>query len=233
MSAVVENIQRVIQKITMSHRQLYLIQCWIKYLLDRTIAGLTLILLTPFLILAYIMVRIFMGYPAFFTQERVGHRAKAFTCYKFRTMTNARSINGQLLSDEYRLTRFGRLLRRLKIDELPQLWNIFTGDMSFVGPRPTLPDQVSKYDAYSLQRLAVKPGLTGWAQVNGNIQLSWSDRIHLDIWYISHWSIWLDCKILFKTFSVIIWGEHPSEKALEAAKQSLPLEKTDISSNLF
>ncbi len=202
---------------TMSHHRFHLIQRRIKCVLDQITAGLILILLTPLLVLVYILVQIFMGSPAFFTQERVGHRAKVFTCYKFRTMTDAHSSDGQLLSDEARLTAFGQLLRRLKIDELPQLWNICTGDMSFVGPRPTLPAQVSKYDAYSLQRLAVKPGLTGWAQVSGNIQLSWSDRIHLDVWYINHWSIWLDFKILFKTLGVVIWGERPSEKALQEA----------------
>ena len=158
-----------------------------------------------------------MGSPIFFTQERAGYLGKTFTCYKFRTMTDAKDKNGQLLPDADRITALGRLFRRLKIDELPQLWNIFTGDMSFVGPRPTLPSQVTHYDAYAKQRLTVTPGLTGWAQVNGNIQLSWPDRIHLDIWYVEHWSLWLDFAILFKTLGVVIWGEQSSQKALDRA----------------
>lgn len=194
-----------------------LIQRKLKSLADRLFAGLILALLFPLLAVVYLLVRAFMGTPVFFTQTRAGYRGRVFTCYKFRTMTDARSLNGQLLPDEARLTRFGKLLRRLKIDELPQLWNIAAGDMSFVGPRPTLPVQVESYDTYARQRLKVKPGLTGWAQVNGNIQLSWPDRIHLDVWYINHRSLWLDLVILFKTLGVVIWGEHSSEKALRVA----------------
>ena len=193
------------------------IQYWIKYSFDRAVSGLVLFLLLPLLVVVAVLVRIFMGAPIFFTQERAGYQGRPFVCYKFRTMTDARDASGRLLSDTDRLTGIGKLFRRLKVDELPQLWNIFSGDMSFVGPRPTLPVQVENYDAYARQRLAVIPGLTGWAQVNGNIQLSWPDRIHLDVWYVKHWSLWLDFVILFKTLGVVIWGEHSSPKALDIA----------------
>lgn len=192
-------------------------QFWIKAGLDRAISGVVLLLLLPVLLLVAVLVRVFMGAPIFFTQERAGYKGQTFICYKFRTMTNATGTDGQLLPDADRLTGLGKLFRRLKVDELPQIWNIFMGDMSFVGPRPTLPMQVASYDAYSWQRLTVTPGLTGWAQVNGNIRLSWPDRIHLDVWYVKHWSLWLDLVILFKTLGVVIWGEHSSPKALDIA----------------
>lgn len=204
-------------------------QRWIKFLLDRLLSGLALLLLAPLLLVVYGLVRVFMGSPVLFRQERAGQWGDRFICYKYRTMTQACSSDGQLLSDEQRLTAFGRLLRRLKIDELPQLWNIFRGDMSFVGPRPTLGDQVDAYDSYEKQRLTVKPGLTGWVQVNGGVRLSWPDRIHLDIWYIQRWSLWLDLLILVRTLGVIIWGEQPSAKALEIALKKTT-ERTTVSS---
>ena len=196
-------------------------QYWVKYGFDRAVAGLVLLLLLPIFLVVAVLVRVFMGAPIFFTQERAGFQGQTFVCYKFRTMTDARDTSGRLLPDADRLTGLGKLFRRLKVDELPQLWNIFAGDMSFVGPRPTLPVQVANYDAYARQRLTVTPGLTGWAQVNGNIQLSWPDRIHLDVWYVKHWSLWLDFVILFKTLGVVLWGEQwgeqSSPKALDMA----------------
>jgi lipopolysaccharide/colanic/teichoic acid biosynthesis glycosyltransferase len=190
----------------------------IKYALDRLVAAVALLLLLPLFLLSAIAVFLFLGKPILFTQTRAGADGKIFQIYKFRSMTDARDERGNLLPDEQRLPVFGKFLRRVKIDELPQLWNVFKGDLSFVGPRPTLPEQVEKYDNFQKRRLSVTPGISGWAQVNGNIQLTWAERIYLDVWYIDHWSLWLDFLILIKTFGVIIGGERPTEKALEEAK---------------
>ena len=191
---------------------------FIKYLLDRIIAAIALLLLSPLLLLTAIVIYLRMGRPIIFSQTRAGQQNHIFTIYKFRTMTDERDEEGNLLPDEQRLIPLGQLLRRVKIDELLQLWNVVTGDISFVGPRPTLPEQVEDYDNFQRRRLTVLPGITGWAQVHGNIQLTWPERIFLDVWYIDHWSLWLDLVILIKTIGVVIWGEHPVEKKLEEAK---------------
>jgi lipopolysaccharide/colanic/teichoic acid biosynthesis glycosyltransferase len=189
-----------------------------KHISDRLMAAIALIILSPLLLVTAIGVYFFLGKPIFFSQIRAGKHSTIFKIYKFRTMTDAKDEKGNLLSDEERLTTFGKFLRRVKIDELPQLWNVVKGDLSFVGPRPTLLEQVEKYNDFQKQRLNVTPGLSGWAQVNGNIQLTWNERIYLDVWYIDHWSLWLDFLILVKTIGVIIGGEYPTHKALEEAK---------------
>lgn len=189
-----------------------------KSIVDRLMAAIVLIILSPLLLLTAIGIYFFLGKPIFFSQIRSGKYSTTFKIYKFRSMTDAKDEKGNLLPDEERLTAFGKFLRRVKIDELPQLWNVVKGDLSFVGPRPTLPEQVEKYNDFQKQRLNVTPGLSGWAQVNGNIQLTWNERIYLDVWYIDHWSLWLDILILVKTIGVIIGGEHPTQTALEEAK---------------
>jgi lipopolysaccharide/colanic/teichoic acid biosynthesis glycosyltransferase len=189
-----------------------------KSIIDRLMAAIALLILSPLLLLSAIGVYLFLGKPIFFSQIRSGKGGSTFKIYKFRSMTDARDDRGDLLPDEERLPAFGKFLRRVKIDELPQLWNVVKGELSFVGPRPTLPEQVQKYDEFQKQRLLVTPGLSGWAQVNGNIQLSWPERIYLDVWYINHWSLWLDFVILIKTIGVIIGGERPTQQALEEAK---------------
>ena len=194
------------------------IQKLIKYFIDRFIAAIALLLLSPFLLLTALIVHLRMGRPIIFSQIRAGKDGRSFTIYKFRTMTDDRDSKGNLLPDEQRLIPLGRLLRRLKIDELLQLWNVLQGEISFVGPRPTIPQQVADYDNFQRGRLKVLPGITGWAQVHGNIQLTWPERIFLDLWYIDHWSLGLDLVILFKTIGVVIWGEHPVAKKLEEAK---------------
>jgi len=142
----------------------------------------------------------------FFVQERAGKEGKIFKVYKLRTMVdNSVAIGGEKISrDDSRITRAGKHLR-WGIDELPQLINVFKGDMSLVGPRPTLIEQVNRYSKEHKRRLEVKPGITGWALVNGRNKLTWPERIKLDIWYINHWSLWLDVKILFKTIWVVIF----------------------------
>jgi lipopolysaccharide/colanic/teichoic acid biosynthesis glycosyltransferase len=191
---------------------------FLKSIVDRLMSAIALIILSPLLLLTAIGVYFFLGQPIFFSQIRAGKNGNTFKIYKFRSMTDERDEEENLLSDEKRLTAFGKFLRRVKIDELPQLWNVVKGDLSFVGPRPTLPEQVEKYNDFQKQRLNVTPGLSGWAQVNGNIQLTWNERIYLDVWYIDHWSLWLDFLILVKTIGVIINGEYPTHAALEKAK---------------
>lgn len=185
----------------------------IKSILDRVISATMLLCLTPVLILVAIAVHFNMGDPILFTQTRCGRNAEIFKIYKFRSMTNECDANDNLLEDEDRLTRFGKFIRRFKLDETLQLWNIVKGDMSFVGPRPTLPEQVRDYYSWQKERLTVTPGLTGWSQVNGNVNYSWTERICMDIWYLHNWSLWLDIRILIKTLAVIIWGEHKNHQA--------------------
>ena len=174
-----------------------------KRLLDILISGIGLICLSPILLILAVLVRVKLGSPVIFKQERPGLNEKIFTLNKFRTMTDERDAEGKLLPDAERLTKFGRFLRSTSLDELPELWNIFTGDMSLIGPRPEVPfhvrhfkEEVPRY----LVRQQVRPGITGWAQVNGlRGDTSIEERVKYDIWYIENWSIWLDVKILLMT----------------------------------
>jgi lipopolysaccharide/colanic/teichoic acid biosynthesis glycosyltransferase len=163
--------------------------------------------LLPVVIVVALMVRLQMGSPVFFRQARPGYRAKPFTLLKFRTMNSARDEQGSLLSDEKRLTKLGALLRRYSVDEIPQLWNVLKGEMSLVGPRPLLMQYLERYTAEQARRHEVKPGITGWAQVNGRNALSWEERFQLDVWYVDHWSIWLDLKIIAKTIRKVYLRE--------------------------
>ncbi|MBD2563155.1 sugar transferase [Nostoc linckia FACHB-391] len=173
----------------------------IKSLLDRVVAAIALIFLFPLLMSVAIAIHSRLGSPVIFTQFRPGQNARIFKFYKFRTMTNERDHEGNLLADEKRLTAFGQFLRETSLDELPQLWNVLKGDMSFVGPRPLLVKYLDRYTPQQARRHEVKPGITGWAQVNGRRTLDqfWNKKFELDIWYIDHWSLWLDLKILFMT----------------------------------
>ncbi|WP_406699019.1 sugar transferase [Singulisphaera sp. Ch08] len=158
--------------------------------------------------------------PIFFRQRRVGMGFVEFDLLKLRSMwlndVPAESV-GTVRGDHALVTPIGRIIRRLKIDELPQIWNVLRGDMSLVGPRPMIPGPVERYDAFERRRLAVRPGMTGWAQVNGNTELTWPERIALDVWYVDHWSPGFDLKILVKTLGVIVRGEHSNRDALERA----------------
>lgn len=173
----------------------------IKSILDRVVAAIALILIFPLLMSVAIAIYFRMGSPVIFTQPRPGQNAQIFNFYKFRTMTNARDTEGNLLADEKRLTAFGKFLRQTSLDELPQLWNVLKGDMSFVGPRPLLVKYLDRYTPKQARRHEVKPGITGWAQVNGRRTLDqfWNKKFQLDVWYIDHWSLSLDLKILFMT----------------------------------
>ena len=154
----------------------------------------------PLLLVVAILVRLKLGSPVLFIQERPGLRARPFRMVKFRTMTDERGPDGELLPDEQRLTSFGRFLRATSLDEFPEMWNVLLGDMSVVGPRPLLMRYVARYDAFQARRMEVKPGVTGWAQINGRSAIGWDEKFALDVWYVDHRTFWLDMKIVVMTF---------------------------------
>lgn len=170
-----------------------------KRLFDLLSATLGLIVLSPLLLLVAVGVRLRLGSPVIFSHQRPGLHGKPFYAYKFRSMTNARDAQGQLLPDEVRLVPFGKFLRRWSLDELPQLFNVVMGDVSLVGPRPLLMEYLPRYNKEQARRHDVRPGITGWAQVNGRNAISWEQKFKLDVWYVDHQSFWLDMKILLLT----------------------------------
>ncbi|AFZ37644.1 Undecaprenyl-phosphate galactose phosphotransferase [Stanieria cyanosphaera PCC 7437] len=186
----------------------------IKYLLDRLIAAIALLLFSPVILFVAIAVYLNMGSPVIFAQNRPGKHGRIFKFYKFRTMTDAQDAEGNLLPDEERLTEFGQFLRRTSLDELPQLWNVLKGDMSFVGPRPLLVRYLNRYTPEQARRHEVTPGITGWAQINGRRQLDgdWEKKFQLDVWYVDHWNLWLDLKILLMTILVVFKREDISQE---------------------
>lgn len=179
----------------------------VKRLLDITISLIALIFLLPLISLIYLLVIINLGSPAFFLQERVGKDNKIFKMIKFRTMKNSTDKNGNLLSDNERVTKFGSFLRSFSLDELPELINILKGDMSLVGPRALLVQYLGLYNDEQIRRHEVLPGLTGWAQINGRNSITWSEKFKLDVWYVDNWSLWLDIKIFFLTFWKVLKRE--------------------------
>jgi lipopolysaccharide/colanic/teichoic acid biosynthesis glycosyltransferase len=194
-----------------SNNWLYRISLVIKVIGDRSMAALLLIVFSPILIVVAILVRLRMGSPIVFTQERPGKNGRVFTVYKFRTMTGDCDAQGELLSDEERLIPLGQFFRKASLDELPQLVNVLLGDMSFVGPRPLLVRYLERYNSEQARRHDVLPGITGWAQVNGRNALSWDEKFRLDIWYVDNWSLWLDFKILLLTVKKVFKREGISQ----------------------
>lgn len=174
-----------------------------KRFFDIVLSLLALIILSPVLLIVAGLVRVKLGGPVIFHQERPGKDEKIFRLYKFRSMTDERDENGELLPDEVRLTKFGRVLRSTSLDELPELWNILKGDMSIVGPRPLLVQYLPRYSEEQRHRHDVRPGLTGWAQVNGRNAISWEERFAYDVEYVERISLLLDVKILFLTVAVV------------------------------
>ena len=172
----------------------------VKRLFDIFFALGWLVLFTPLMRVVAGLVRLKLGSPVLFIQERPGLRGRPFRMVKFRTMTDARGPDGQLLPDEVRLTAFGKFLRASTLDEFPEMWNVLVGDMSVVGPRPLLMRYLPRYDAFQARRMEVKPGVTGWAQVNGRNTLSWEQKFAYDVWYVDHRTLWLDLKIVVLTF---------------------------------
>jgi lipopolysaccharide/colanic/teichoic acid biosynthesis glycosyltransferase len=176
----------------------------LKRSLDCLVSGVALTLLAPGLLLVAGLIFLKMGSPVLFTQERPGLGGRPFRVYKFRTMSDARDPQGQCLSDAQRLSTLGLLLRQWSVDELPQLFNVLKGDMSLVGPRPLLMEYLSLYSVTQARRHEVRPGITGWAQVNGRNAISWPDKFALDVWYVDHHSLWLDVRILWLTLRKVL-----------------------------
>ncbi len=182
-----------------------------KRIFDLLAAALGLLVLSPIILLISILVRIFIGSPILFRQLRPGYKGRPFYIYKFRTMTNERDIEGNLLPDETRLTPFGRFLRSLSLDELPELYNILRGEMSVVGPRPVIIEYLPLYSPEQIRRHDCYPGLTGWAQINGRNAIDWPTRFALDVWYVDHRSFWLDIQIILTTIWKVIKRENVNQ----------------------
>ena len=180
---------------------------YIKRALDIMLSGIAMIVLSPVMLITAILVRVNLGSPVVFCQERPGKDEIIFKMHKFRTMTEERNENGELLPDEKRLTEFGKTLRSLSLDELPELWDIFRGKMSIVGPRPLLVKYLPLYSEEQHHRHDIKPGLTGWAQVNGRNLTSWEERFEHDIYYVNHVSFLMDVKIVFATVRCVFARE--------------------------
>jgi len=196
-----------------------------KRLFDLALTSLGLILISPILLLVTLLVLVFHGSPVLFRQVRPGYRARPFTNYKFRTMRDIRDGQGNLLPDSERITPLGRFLRCYSLDELPEVLNVLRGEMSLVGPRPLLTQYLDRYTPEQARRHLVLPGITGWAQVNGRNALTWEEKFRYDVWYVDHWSFWLDVKILLITFLKVISREgisQPGHATMEEFMGSQP-----------
>ncbi len=180
---------------------------FIKYTIDFFIAFVGLIVLMPILLIALTLLFFENDGKPFFFQLRPGKKGKIFKIIKFKTMNDKKDTKGKLLSDELRLTKIGKFIRKNSLDEIPQLFNVILGDMSLIGPRPLLPEYLSLYDQVQQRRHEVKPGITGWAQVNGRNAISWQQKFELDVWYVDHISFLLDLKIFLLTFKKVIIRE--------------------------
>ncbi|MCS6923723.1 MAG: sugar transferase [Fimbriimonadales bacterium] len=175
--------------------------------MDVLLSCAALALLSPLMLALALLVWRKLGRPILFRQLRPGLHGKPFVMYKFRTMTDARDAQGNLLPDSERLTPFGKWLRSTSLDELPELFNVLKGDMSLVGPRPLLMEYLDRYTPEQARRHEVKPGITGWAQIHGRNALSWDEKFQLDVWYVDNWSLWLDLKILWRTLWIVLRRE--------------------------
>ncbi len=190
-----------------------------KRFFDLFFTCLGMLILSPVWLLIAGLVWIVYGRPLFFRQQRPGYQGRPFYIIKFRTMTDARDSLGNLLPDSERLTRLGRVLRSLSLDELPEFFNIIRGEMSLVGPRPLLMQYLARYTLEQARRHNVLPGLTGWAQINGRNTLTWEDKFRMDIWYVDHWSFWLDIKILILSFWKVIKREGINQPGFATSKE--------------
>jgi sugar transferase EpsL len=182
-----------------------------KRIFDFLVALVALLILWPVILVLALLVWVCLGRPVIFSQQRPGLHARPFQIYKFRTMSPAKDRHGELLPDHERMTRFGTFLRNSSLDELPQLFNVLKGDLSLVGPRPLLMEYQPLYSAEQARRHDVRPGITGWAQVNGRNAVNWQERFNLDIWYVDHFSFWLDIKILWMTLIKVMRREGVSQ----------------------
>jgi lipopolysaccharide/colanic/teichoic acid biosynthesis glycosyltransferase len=182
-----------------------------KRVIDVSVTGAALLLLAPLMAVIGLAILLKMGRPVLFRHIRPGYKTRPFTTLKFRTMSNARDAQGHFRPDAERLTPLGGLLRRMSIDELPQLWNVLKGEMSLVGPRPLFVEYLERYTPEQMRRHEMKPGITGWAQVNGRNAVNWEERFRMDVWYVDHWSLWLDLKIILKTVRSVLLREGISQ----------------------
>jgi len=186
------------------------VQLFLKRLFDLLISALALILLSPLMALIALAIKLDDRGPVLYVQDRVGKDGKIFRCYKFRTMIVGAENKGlglEVAKDDPRITRVGRFLRHWTLDEIPQLFNVLRGDMSIIGPRPTVPSQVARYTPWQRRRLEVRPGMAGWAWIHGRNRIPWRQRIELDVWYVEHWSLVLDFHILLKAFTILLRRE--------------------------
>ena len=196
---------------------------FVKRLIDIVGSALLLLIALPVMLVVAVLVRIKLGSPVFFRQRRPGYRGRPFTLNKFRTMLDATDAEGRSLPDNERLTRFGQFLRGASLDELPELWNVLKGEMSLVGPRPLLMEHLDLYTPEQARRHDVKPGLTGWAQVNGRDTLSWEKKLALDVWYVDRWNLPLDMQIFWRTFWTVVRKEgvvHPDHANIQKLLRS-------------
>ncbi|WP_223634644.1 sugar transferase [Planococcus sp. 4-30] len=182
-----------------------------KRIFDIAVSLIALVLLSPVIAITAFLIKVKIGTPVIFTQVRPGLNGKPFKVYKFRSMTDEKDSNGELLPDDVRLTSFGKIIRKLSLDELPQLWNVLKGDMSFVGPRPLLMEYMNLYNQTQLKRHDVRPGITGWAQVNGRNTIKWEKKFEFDVWYVENRTFWLDMKILILTVMKVFKSEGISQ----------------------
>jgi lipopolysaccharide/colanic/teichoic acid biosynthesis glycosyltransferase len=198
-----------------------------KRLFDLLLTLPGLVLISPILLILALLVRFFLGSPVLFRQLRPGYKGKPFYLYKFRTMTDECDQDGQLLPDQARLTCLGQFLRATSLDELPELFQVLAGKMSLVGPRPLLMQYLDRYTPEQMQRHDMLPGITGWAQVNGRNAISWEEKFNLDLWYVDHWSITLDIKILFLTLMQVIRREGISQPGQATAEEFMGMMEED------
>ncbi len=205
MGVVAREKRKISSNIAPHKKGLY--EKYIKRPQDLILSSITLVLLSPVMVIIALSVKMKLGSPVIFSQERPGLNGKIFKLYKFRTMTDERDIDGNLLSDEDRLTNYGKKLRELSVDELPELINIVKGDMSIVGPRPLLPEYLPRYNERQARRHEVRPGLTGYAQVSGRNRLSWNERFEDDVEYVDHVSFFFDWEIILKTIAIVLKRE--------------------------
>lgn len=203
-----------------------------KRVMDLLITILALILLSLPMLVISIIIAWQLGFPVLFKQQRPGYKGKIFTMYKFRTMQELTDSHGNLLPDEKRLTKLGTFLRKISLDELPELFNVLKGEMSIVGPRPLLIAYLTLYDQEQFRRHDVLPGITGWAQINGRNALTWQKKFEFDVWYVDHWSLWLDIKIIAISIIKVLQREgisQPGQATAELFKGNAPEAETDPS----
>ncbi len=195
---------------------------WIKRYCDIVVSLIAIVILSPFWLIISLCIILEDPGPVFYRQERVGKNEKIFNIYKFRSMrqNNIPPLElGAVKHNHPLVTKIGYIIRRFKLDETPQFLQVLRGEMSLVGPRPCLPGRIQTMSTMEKVRFSCVPGLTGWAEVNGNVELTWEEQVLLDLWYVHHQSFWLDLKIILSTFVVVLWGSHKNEKALANARK--------------